>query len=131
MSSFSVVVHFDEFEYLSSGVFQAQKAPPLQQLGLEAREERFGKGVIVRVIGSRHTLEAVVLFEQFPESVSHVLTAPVGVDDQAGCGFRHSKPFLRAPLMRSSSIVPSTCQPTSTLEYGPDADIVCWSSPSK
>jgi hypothetical protein len=84
MSSFWVIVHFNELEYLGFGIFQAQKASPFQQLSFEAGEERFGKGVIIRVIGSRHTLEAVVLFKQFPKSVSHVLTAPVRVDNQAG-----------------------------------------------
>ncbi len=40
MSSFSVVVHFDELEYFRSGIFQAQEASSFQQLGLEAGEER-------------------------------------------------------------------------------------------
>ena len=64
-----------------------------------------------------------MLCEQLSEPVYHermcfgiLLSAPVRVNNQAG--FRYSKPFfLRASMIRSSSILLSTCQPTIILRY--------------
>ncbi len=67
------VVHFNEFEYFGSGIFQTCVRSAFQNFGLEAREERFVEHIYVvcdpetyhKDYRPRHTLPAMVFIEQF------------------------------------------------------------------
>ena len=90
MESLSVVEDFDGVEDGFSGRFTGGIVFMVHAFGFQGVKKALGNGVIPAVAFTAHALLDAVLLKQFSVAVGGVLTAPVGVPQQAF--FRFSLP---------------------------------------
>jgi hypothetical protein len=86
MESDAVVVGFDVLEDHLSGFLMSGGKVGGKAFGLECAPERFHHDVVVAIGPSAHTGHGADLLEQLALSDTGVLTATIGVDEEAGPG---------------------------------------------
>ena len=86
MKPFTVIKHFDIFKYILFSLGSGLVALMMNQLCFQRMEEAFRNGIIPAVTFTAHALDDAMLQQECAMTVLGVLTASIGMPNQALAG---------------------------------------------